>query len=168
MFNDIISSDITVVGESQFTVDTAVDQVTAVPPGPAGLKFLNGNGNAWFAEGDSVLLVGAFIVNPYGFGQGTGKSYLGIAWVDGVGGFTPIPELAGNSILVLPGLCDLSFPPNGLYIRCPTGAGRQALCLTNMVMNVSQINAPPQLQGDVLKIQVHLQVNHTKIMVVAA
>lgn len=165
VFNEILSSDITVPGESDFEVGTGADEVSVTSPSAAGLVFANGNSCDLFEDGDSVLLTGAFINIPYGFGQGTGRALIGIAWKDLSDNYHIIPELAGNSILAFPNFCELEFPPSGLFIKAPVGFGKVALYLTNIVMNVSQINFPTDLGGDVLKVQFHLRVNHTKLMV---
>lgn len=161
MINEILSSDIDIPGQSDFVVNNAVDQVAVTVPGVSGLDFINGNAATLFEPGDNVLLTGAFVNIPYGFGQGLGKAYIGIAWKTLVNTFVTIPELASNSVLVLPNFCLLEFPPSGLYIVAPRGSGQCSLCLTTIVMTVSQINVPTQINGDTVKVQFHLRVNHT-------
>lgn len=159
---EIISSDIGISGQSEFTVDAAVDEVAVVGPAPGGLVFINGAGSGYFEAGDNVILTGALTNIPYGFGQGTGTAKLDISWVDGLNAFIAIPELGGNT-LQLPNICGmLEFPPGGLFLEAPKSFGPVALVLRGIELNVSQINVPAQLDAQVIKVQFHLRVNHTK------
>ncbi len=167
---DILSSDNTVTGEGDFTAVTpgALD-VPVNPPGAAGLIFSDANGNTFFEPGDNILLQRLDINIPYGFGQGEGTHHIGLAWWNPTtAAFITIPELAGNSALVVPDLCGLDFEgqadANGLSIQVPknnTGL-RYNLMLTVIDLNLSMLGLPTELDGLVLALQYHLRVLHTK------
>lgn len=165
MITDIMSSDIDTDGVAEFTSDADVLEVAVIPPGAGGLVFSNGNGSAFFQNGENFLLTGASLNIPYGFGEGTGKAYIGIAWKNDDGDQVTIPELSGNSILVFPDFCcTIDFPPSGIYIACPLTGGPWYLALTNIVMNVSQVGLPNVLDDQVFKVQFHLKINHTRAL----
>jgi hypothetical protein len=163
---DVMSSDLTVAGKVQFAVNSAVLEVAAVPP-VAPVIFFNANGMQWFNIGDNVLLQNLWVNIPYGFGQGDGQHTIGLAWIDALAGITPIPELAGNSILTIPSLCGpLDFPSSGLFVKVPTNVGRVRLGLTSLALNVAQVGVPAVIaDGTVFKIQYHIELFHTQVLV---
>lgn len=166
MITDIMSSGIDHPGESDFTSDAAALEVAVTSPGASGIPFANGNGESLFLAGENFLLTGAAINIPYGFGQGTGKAYIGVAWKNNTGDIVTIPELSGNSVLVFPGFCEtLRFPPNGIYITCPKVLAPWFLYLSVIQVNVSQVNLPAVLDAQLFKVQFHLEINHTRPLI---
>lgn len=168
MILDVMTSSIVVAGQADFTAATpGALYLPVTAPGISGLPFADANGNYWFGSGDSILLQRADCEIPYGFGQGPGLHTFGLAWQNEAGGFYPIPELAGNSIVAMPDLGGVDFEGqvsgNGLYIVCPNGNGElKRLCLTTIDLNISQINLPADLDGVLVKVQYALQVLHSK------
>lgn len=160
---EVLASDITVVGQSDFTANSAVDDVLVNTPAANGLAMFNGNGASKFALGDSPLIRKIWCVIPWGFGAGgiavtTFLHLVDFDFWDGAALFD-LPPLP-NSV-VLPTLCDpLDF---GEGIFCPmatTGALRQ-IRVTNIKLRVSQINIPAALNGDRIPVQYYMEVNHT-------
>lgn len=163
MITDLLSSDTTAAG-GKVTVDTSGPLEVAITGAGAGILFQNSAVNLWFEEGDNVVLTEALINVPFGLGQGTGRLSLTIAWQDAFAVQTFPPELGNAGILSFANFCKQDFPPSGLYMRCPVGAGRQFLKITALAGNVSMLNVPAALNGQVLSPQWHLRVNHTKPM----
>lgn len=170
MVIDILSSDITVAGEADFTAATpgALD-VAVNSPGSGGLNFEDSNGNLYIEPGDNILLQRLDVNIPYGFGQGQGTHKIGLAWYNPTDAtFITIPELAGNSALTIPDLCGIDFQGqadgNGLLIVAPknTTGLRYNLRLTVIDLNLSMLGLPSELNGLVLPVQYHLRVLHTK------
>lgn len=177
MILDVLSSDVSQVGKDDFAaVDPSVlIQVGVNGPGGAGLAFQNGGVNTWFERGDNVILKKVQIDMPFGFGQGTGRHLIQLAWLasagDG-GALTYIPELSGGGFLPIPTMCDpVEFPPDGLMIAVPTlatGVQRVQLVLKSVVLNVSMVNIPAVLVGAVVPFAYYLEVLHTRPMQAAA
>lgn len=162
MITDLLSSDIT-GAEGKITVDLSVKEV-AISGAGAGIAFRSAALDLWFEEGDHIILTEAVINVPYGLGQGTGLMALTIAWRDNFGVDTFPPELGNAGILTFSNFCAQEFPPSGIFIRCPIGAGRQFLTITFLAGNVSMLNVPAALDGENLNVQWHLRVNHTKAL----
>jgi len=158
---EVMSSDISVAGESDFVASNVVDEVAVTVPGASGLPFDNANGDEWFEEGDNVVVTNFWVNIPFGFGQGTGRAQMGVAWEDALGNFSTIVEFAGNSVVTLPNVCGLELPPSGLFVRTPAAGGKWRLSLTSLALNVSQVNLPTALNGDTVKVQYHIQLYHT-------
>lgn len=167
MIFDVLSSNNTVVGDADFTAAAAPPlQVALNPIAAAGLVFSDANGNTWVEPGDRLILSRLLVNTPFCFGQGTGTHRLGIAWKNSIGGFVIIPEFAGNSTLTVPTLEGIDFAggPNaggGLFIKTPTNLGKLQLALTVATLNVSMVNLPTDLVGQVIALQYHLEVFHT-------
>lgn len=164
---EVVSSDISVAGESDFVASNLVNEVAVTAPGAAGLPFENANGDEWFEEGDNLVVTNFWVNIPFGFGQGTGKATVGIAWEDALGNFTVIPEFAGNSVVTLPNVCGLELPPSGLFVLAPRTGGKYRLSLTALALNVSQVNLPTALNGETVKVQYHIQLYHTQALTAA-
>lgn len=172
MIFDIMKSGVDVPGEMDFVANSAVKSVAVNSPAAFDVIFTNANGDPWFEEGDHILLTGAWIVIPFGFGQGENDGGIApvmqILWVDALGNFTLIDELANISLLNPVNLCGpLEFPPDGLFIKTPVGSGRQKLVLSGFNLKVSQINLPAILEGETINVQVFLRVTHTKALSLA-
>jgi len=165
MINDVISSSIAVAGAAEFTVDVDALEVAVTAPPANGLPFSALTGLQYFALGDSPIVTGLWVNLPYGFGQGTGRASVGLVWRTAGGTSYSIPELSSGSFLTLPTICPLTFPPNGLFLKAPVAQALPLfLNLTSIALNVSMANVPTALDGQVLKVQFHLQVLHTKIL----
>ncbi len=165
---DTLYSDISVSGQAEFTAATpgALYKTVAVP-GVDGLPFFDANGNQWLDAGDNVLLQKLGWEIPYGFGQGPGLHRIGLAWQNNDGDLYIIRELSGNSIIVIPDNLGLDLEgqsgANGLFLTVPDGNHeRKRLVLTNIELNVSQINLPADLDGEVIKVQYYAQILHSK------
>ena len=162
MIFDVMSSFPT-PGQSEVTVNLAANEVAVTNAGP-NLQLINPLGNLWFSAGDNIILTGAFVNVPFGLGQGTGAASITINWIDSIGNATAPAELAGSGILPFVNFCGQEFPPSGLFITCPRGAGKQFLRITNIAANVSMLNVPVGIDGQTLTVQWHLRVNHTKAL----
>lgn len=160
---EILSSDITVVGQGDFTVNNAVNSVAVNSVNFAtGLDFFNAINSRWFTQGDNIILTGIWISTPYQFAQSTGLCKIGIQWMDDVGVKTPIGELSLGSALDIPDPCGmLEFPPGGLFIITPKTGSKRKLILNVLELNLSQLNAPASLNGSVFPVQVFVRLNHT-------
>lgn len=162
MITDILSSDTGAAG-GKVTVNVAALEVAITGAG-GGISFRNAAPDLWFEPGDNIVLTGAWINVPFGLGQGTGLASITIAWRDNFGVETFPPELGNSGNLPFVNFCAQEFPPDGLFIACPRGAGRQFLKITALAGNVSMLNVPATLEGQVLDVQWHLRVNHTKAL----
>jgi hypothetical protein len=169
MIQDILSSDITVAGQMEFTT-AAGPSVAVAPPGVAGINCHDANGNQWIEPGDNLLLQRLWVSIPYGFGQGVNETHLGIVFKDNLGGSVIIQELAGNSALTVPDICaGIDFPGDGLFIQVPRGTLRQRWNITAaLLMQVSMVNLPAALAATTVKVQLHFMVLHSRPMQAAA
>lgn len=168
MIFDILSSDITVGGSADFVATTpgAVQQAVTNAP-VAGLDFSDANGNKWITAGDNLLITRLWCNIPHGFGQGSGEHSIGLVFKDSLGNAAIITELAGNSVLTLPQICspfEFVTPDGGLYLSVPKNLGKVKFNLSNIALNVSQINLPAALNGTTIKVQYHVEVIHTKAL----
>lgn len=166
MIVDIMSTEIAAVYPAAFVVD-ATGATKEVPVnqalgGPG--KYVNADGNGWFAAGDNVILDEVRVNIPFGFGQGTDRHNIELQWLNSIGGSFPIAELATAGELTIPDLCTPLKFENGLFLsipKAPGGTGKLVLFPSNVSLNVSMINAPALLNGDTLKVQYHLVIRHT-------
>lgn len=164
MILDILSSNIALVGQMDFTaVEAPPLTVTVNPPVGNAIFCEDANGNKWIQAGDNLLLQRIWCNIPFGFGQGTGQAYVGLGFVDVLNNTSIISELAGNGIQTLPDICHvMEFPGDGLFIQVPNAVGRVKWTVQNLVLKLSMVNLPAVLVGQVIPLQMHFQVLHTK------
>jgi hypothetical protein len=169
MIVDVISSDLAGTGVMDFTADGGVLEVAVNGPGVEGLSFHNAAGNEWFSVGDNMNVLGMVVNIPYGFGQGSGEVIVGPRWGFDGGGLSLIPEFGGDrndsSRIFVPNACDGLDFPDKLYLAAPTGTGLFRMMLLNFQMNVSMVNLPTILDGETIKVQVSMIIEHSKPMV---
>ena len=162
---DILSSQINVAGQMEFTAAAAPPlDVALIPPAVgAGLEFRDTNLSAIFQSGDNIKIQKLWVSVPYGFGPGAGMSQLGLQFVDAFGATIIISELTPGGAIAIPDLCHgIEFPGDGLLLRAPTASGPFRLMLTqDTAMNFSMVNLPAALIGTLVKVQVHAQIIHT-------
>lgn len=166
MIVDIIASDITVVGASDFTANAAVNDVAVNNAPVNGLAFFATNGASKFALGDNLLIRKVWAVIPWGFGPGgiavtTFLHVVGFNFWDGASLFI-VPPLYNS--LIMPTLCEPLDFGDGLY--CPmatTGATRQ-MRVTDIRLRVSQINLPAALNGVRIPVQYYMEIGHNSPM----
>ena len=176
MIQEIISTDIGIDGAMEFTPAAAPPLDLAVTgPGVDGVAFLNGQNATEFCPGDNILLNKLWVNLPYGFGQGQGTMQMGFSYLDALSSFIPVPAFSlrsgSSSYLNIPGAaCCLEFPGEGVLIPAlsyadadPNSAGYQ-LYLTSFNLNVSMLNIPDLLAGEIIKVQVHAMITHTRQM----
>jgi hypothetical protein len=163
---ETLTSDFSTAGRMEFVVNSAVPEVAVLGPGPNGMQFRNSTGNQFFELGDNITLLGFTVSIPYGFGQATGSCISGIVWRDANLISYPLPELAQDSTLSTPSVCDLLAIPDGLFVKCPVVGppSRVLLLLNSFALNVSQLNVPALINGVTVKVRVMLQIWHTKPM----
>lgn len=151
-------------------LDIAVDG-----PGVTGLNFLNGVGYDYFCPGDNVLLKKIWVNIPYGFGQGQGRMTMALAYRTPLDDLLPIPvfsiSVGSVSALAIPGAaCCVEFPGDGVLIPALTAENGDAdqpgfaIALTAFNLNVSALGVPDLLVDEVIKVQVHFLVSHTRNM----
>lgn len=161
---ELMASDITVGGVSEFTVNNAVNEVTVVTPVlGVGVDFVNAGGAKWFEAGDNPIITDIYCNIPFGFGQGTGTHKIDFAWLDNFGAINFPQEFSAGYGIFLPSLCGpLDFPPDGIFVKNTGGVGKQKLNLQVLLLNVSQLNVPAALNGQVIKVQYFIELTHTK------
>lgn len=169
MLLDILSSDISVVGESDFTASSVVSDVAVNAPGAGGLAFYNPAGRPLFQLGDNLLIRKIWSVIPWGFGQGGPAAspfshQIDLNFWDGAD-FTVIAPLYDG--LSLPTLCDPLDFGEGLYCPMITSGPQRQIMLTGIRLRVSQINLPAALDGVRVPVQYFIEVAHTLPMQVA-
>lgn len=135
--------------------------------------FVNASGQSWFAPGDNVLLQAIWPALPYQFGQGSGSHSIDLLWAENGGTTAPVAEFAnglGASLIFLPSACEPlqieeGANPPGLLLRVPTNLGGSAnrvqLLISAASLNVSMVNLPAALDGEVLAMAYHFEVKHT-------
>lgn len=162
---DILGSDITVVGESDFIADGAVTDIAVNSVGVNGLAFSNAFGGSYFALGENMLIRKLWATVSWGFGPGgpaiAGAHNIGLGYWDGAV-FQVIPcfPYASRSIDI-PQLCEPLDFGDGIYAVMPTTGVKRQIRLVNIDARISQINLPAQLQGVRIKVQYFLEVLHT-------
>jgi hypothetical protein len=157
---EVLSSDITEAGFSEFVVDSSVAQVAVQGPPAGNLDFFNAGGNAYFSAGDNIIISEIICSIPYGFGPGTGQVQAGILWSTSGGDAQIINELGGNSSVTFPNLCSLNVADPGIFITAPRNSENK-LVLSSIQLNVSQLNVPALIDGQTLKVQFHIKLFHT-------
>jgi len=170
MIVDIISSSIDVAGEAQFTATDAALEVAVSGPGADGLVFSNSYGMSYFQLGDNLKIAKLWVNIPFGFGQGTGLHTIGLGYWDGSTFelITPPFQNSSNSVGI-PTLCGpLEFAPDGLFATMPKTGVRRQIRLVDMDLNVSMLNLPADLVGQIIKVQYHLEVLHSLPMMAGA
>lgn len=162
---DILGSDITVAGQSDFVANGAVNDLPVTNVGVNGLAFTNASGASYFALGENLMIRKIWATVSWGFGQGgpgiAGAHNIGLAYWDGAV-FQVIPcfPYATRSIDI-PTLCDPLDFGDGIYAVMPTTGIKRQIRLANIDARISQINLPVQLQGVTIKVQYFLEVLHT-------
>lgn len=163
MILDMLGSDLADAGRPVFTAASPPPDEVAVAGPVAPVSFINAQGNAWFARGDNPILNATWINIPFGFGFGTGTTRFQIVWEDSAANIIPVAELPDSWVQMPDPCAELLFPVNGLFLTFPQSAvGKAKLSLDGVAMNVSMINLPADLAGDVISPQWHIQVLHTK------
>lgn len=154
-----------------FTANNAVLQVAVALGATTSFQGPTPPTAQWFQPGDNLLLKRWFTRIPHGYLQGTGQHYVDLYFENSAGGLVPIPEVspgAGSSRMFIPSLCEVAF--DDLFIQMPkTGPGnaRHRLVLVTSVLNVSQVNAPAVLNGQVINVIYDIMVEHTLEMELA-
>lgn len=163
MIQNVLSSDITVAGQMEFTANNAVAYVALIPPGALGLVFKDASGNTHFQEGDNVLLRRVTVTIPYGFGQGPGTAQFQLAWKDAALVPFLVTEIGSFGNSNLPSICHaLEYASDGLFLSSPKGLGNLEMYLLQLTqMNLSMTNLPAILNGVLIKVQIHLEISHT-------
>lgn len=165
---DVIASDISIVGESDFTANAAVLDVAVNNTGVNGLAFSNPSGRSWFNEGDNLMIQKVWGTVNWGFGQGgptiVGPHNIGLAYWDGasLGLMPPFPYATRS--LNIPVLCSPLDFGAGIYSAMPTTGGRRQVRLANIDLRISQVNLPAALDGQRITVQYFLQVLHNESM----
>jgi hypothetical protein len=169
MIFDIVSS-IYVAGTFDFVATTpgAIQKAVNPPIPPAVVVYGNSNGDTWIEPGDNILLQKIEVNVPFGFLEGSGIHFFGLALQDGAGTVQAIAEMPNSSVNI-PDLCHgITFPGNGLFISIPSNGvsanKRQQLVTPSIALNISQVNLPAVLNGVTIPIEYHLQFVHTKAM----
>ncbi len=166
---DILASDISVAGQSDFVADAGAMDVAVNNVGANGLAFANAAGESYFDLGDNLLLQKAWSVINWGFGQGgynANRAHnIGIVYWDGVVGQVINPPF-NNTVrsLYFPLLCcPLEFG-DGLYMPMPITGVRRQIRLFNLDLRISQVGLPGVFDGLTFSVQYFLQVLHTETM----
>lgn len=169
MIVEVVSS-IYVAGTFDFVAATpgAIQKAVNPPVPPAVVAYANSNGDTWIEPGDNLLLQQITVNVPFGFVEGDGVHFFGLALQDGAGTVQAIPALPNSSINI-PDLCHgVTFPGNGLFILIPSNGvsanGRWQLVTPSIALNISQVNLPLALNGVTIPVEYHLQFTHTKAM----
>lgn len=157
---DIICSDITAVGQSDFTANGAVSDVAVNNVAGNGLTLFDASGRSKFSIGDNFKIRKIWAVIPWGFGPGgiavgTYLHLAGFNFFDGVG-LTPIPPLINQ--VIIPTLCDPLDFGDGLYV--PVASANLRINLTSLFLRVSQINLPAILNGTRIPVQYYMEILH--------
>jgi len=164
-FIDILASDISQVGQSDFTANSAVNDVAVNNTAANGLVFADPAGRAYFKLGDSFLLQKIWAVINWGFGQGgptiTGAHNIGLAFWDGAAMTPMYPFFDAVRSLNIPTLCDPVDFGDGTFVPMPTAGVRRQIRLNNIDLRVSQINLPAALNAQRITVQYFVQVLHT-------
>lgn len=163
---DILSSDISQVGESDFVADAAVLDVPVTAPGPDGLVMYNANGRDQFSLGDNLLIQKIWCMIYWGFGQGgpatpVWSHLVSFNFWDGLN-FFPMPPF--DSAIAIPALCSPLDFGDGLFCPMATAGGLRGIRVTDIKLRINQINIPPNLDGERITVQYFMQVLHTKSM----
>ncbi len=166
---DILASDISVVGQSDFVADSSVTDLAVNNTAGAGLVFANAAGETYFDLGDHLLCQKIWSVINWGFGQGgynaSRAHNIGIVYWDGAAAQVINPPF-NNTIrsINLPLLCcPLEFG-DGLYMPMPITGTRRQLRLFNIDLRISQVNLPGVFDGVRFHVQYFMQVLHTQTM----
>lgn len=162
--------EVLVVGQAvrqTFTINGAVTEVAINGAGTNGY-VQDVNGNTFFARLDSPLILGAGVMFPYSYGLSTIPLNVSLTWAadDGVtflgAGSLCIPAASCEISLVgAAGAPGLFLPHPGLLD--PTWVGRARLRMDVSAGNVSMVNNPAALAGN-LSVIPFLRVQHTLAM----
>ncbi len=167
---DILSSDITQVGQADFTAaeaagdDVAVNNVTA----PNGLSFFDASGNKFFLPGEKLLIKKLWVSIPWGFGQGAAADSapiahrIALAFRDGAD-IGPIGPFFNG--LAIPTLCTPIDFGAGLFAELPVTGVKWSIQLTDLQLRISQVNMPSVLEGKRVPVQYFMEVLHNVRMV---
>lgn len=148
-------------GESgSFTVNNTVKEVALAASGNVTLQTAGASTN--FVDGDNVFLETVRIQSEYQFGHGEGDISFQLQWDQA--GLTPILELSGGASMYLPAPMLEISPMIQLAAPSP-GSGNFSMVMTSLVMNVSQLNVPALVNGEILEFQLHVVCRHTIAMV---
>jgi hypothetical protein len=162
MLLDILASDITQVGQSDFVADPNVADLAVNNTGANGLDFFDGRGAFKFQLGDNVLLRKIWCVIPWGFGGGgiAATTYLHLITLGFWNGaaISPLPGFVGP--LVIPPLCDPLDFGSGVLVTMPTTGNQRSIRLSDIKLRVSQINIPTVLENERIPVQYYLEVVH--------
>ncbi len=159
---DIMASDISVVGQSDFiattpgAIDIAVNNVAG-----NGLNFSNAAGDTYFQLGDNILIRKVYAVVNWGFAQGSLAHIIGLAFWNGVALETMSPFSNSTLSMNIPTLCDPLDFGEGIYVPMPIIGVRRQIRLTNIYLHISQINLPALLNAVRVKVQYFMEILHT-------
>ncbi len=165
---DILASDISVVGQSDFVADAGVVDLPVNNVGANGLVFSNAEGNTYFDLGDNILIQKIWAVINWGFGQGgyngNRAHNIGLCFWNGVAAETLPPFTSTVRSVNLPLLCcPLEFG-DGIFVQMPAAGVRRQIRLFNLDLRISQVNLPGVYDGVRFHVQYFLQVLHTQTM----
>jgi hypothetical protein len=166
---DVIASDISVVGESDFIADSAALSVTVRNVGLSGLNFANANGDRYFVLGDNLNIRKVWATIPYGFAQAQGVSphTIGLAFWNGTA-FETMPPFSNSTLsLNIPVLCQPLDWNDGVYVKMPVLGIRREIRLSNINLEVSQVNLPTALNTQRIPVQYFMEILHTTPMMSA-
>jgi len=162
MLLDILASDISIPGQSDFTANSGVIDLPVNNTGANGLDFYDGRGANQFQLGDNVLLRKIWVEIPWGFGPGgiAATTYLHLITLGFWNGtaMSPLPGFVGP--IVIPALCDALDFGSGILVTMPTTGPLRSIRLSNLNLRISQINLPAELQGMRIPVQYYLEVLH--------
>lgn len=161
MIFDVITSNPVEAGNLEFTAAVSPPLQVTVGAVTDPIILPNAAGDLFFNAGDNLLLMAIVPYIAFGFGQAVGTHKLGLAWVADDDDLVSIPELAGGMVTI-PNLCGgLEFPGAGLFLTAPRDRGNLRLAVTSADLNVSMLDLPSALVGEVLTVQYHLKIGHT-------
>jgi len=167
---DVLLSDPTDVVTLNFTATSGAGDDVAVSAVGANMIFRNAAGQSFFVLGDTLKLLRAWAILPFGFGPGRVRlsNFVRIGKGSGAAGLpTGLPELASLGYLTFPQMCD-PVEMEGLVIAPVTGVIgtnlRWKLALMEAAFLVSMVNLPARLEGDSFTLVIALEVEHTKAM----
>lgn len=152
-------------GQMDFLAASAPPNSLIVNGTGAGVVFENAFGVSWFESGDNLLISGIDLQIPFGFGQGPTKAKANFEFRDSIGASIIIPEFADTGNLVIPDTCHgLVYPGKGLFIKTPVGGSRLQLFCVSWEFEVSLVNLPTTLVGEIVQMLLHVTVQHTRPM----
>lgn len=129
-----------------------------------GVPFQNVAANQYFAPGDSIVIQKIWTRVPFGFGQANLASSFQFKWDNGSNTYAiTVPELSNGQGTYLPNFCDPieQADINAFFLAQPSLTAGRRLGITAFQVDISLVNMPAVLVGQLIRLEMMLLVRHT-------